>query len=659
MCRHEMSKMTSKNDHGILRRFLFFLRFLEIRLRFVAILVITALVVGYWDHLQNYYERWQRERQAREHAGHDAASTTSDVEYFCGMHPFVVRDRPGKCPICGMDLTMRKKGEAVALPEGVIARVQVSPERVMQAGVQVEPVLYRLLSRSVQSYGVIEVDETRLSNVVARFPGRVEEVMVDATGLTVTRGQPLVRIYSPEFLAGSDEYVRALAGQQRLNRDPKVSDEERRRAQVLVESARKRLRLAGFTNEQLDAMARLGEARDSITLYSPVAGTVMEKNVLPGQTVDEGTPIYTIADLSTLWVQVLMVESDLASVTQGMPVEITTVSYPGEIFYGTVDFINPVVNAENRTVKVRVVVKNVGGKLKPGMYANAAIRSPIGRYGPIETMGDVHAERPAGRPDTLPTETQADAEAFLASLPAGSSYYTCTMDPEVMSDKPGECPLCGMKLVERTKGAVAAASAANVSLPTSTARDAEAFLATVPPGAQYFTCTMDPEVVSDKPGECPLCGMALTARTMPASGSPEGEEGPTAGSYERWAEGYTCPMHPDLLSETGGPCTVCGCGMETSKWRVERVLAVPETAVIDTGMRKVVYVETEPGLYDARAVELGPRAGAYYPVLAGLTLGQRIATRGAFLIDAEARLNPAMTGGQGAATEFPESEHRH
>lgn len=142
--------------HGALKRFLFFLKFLEIRLRFVLILIITALVVGYWDHIQNYYERWQRERSADQHAGHTEA-VESEFEYYCGMHPFVVRDRQGKCPICGMDLTQRKKGEATALPEGTLARVQVSPERVMQAGVQVEPAVYRLLSRKVESYGAVSI----------------------------------------------------------------------------------------------------------------------------------------------------------------------------------------------------------------------------------------------------------------------------------------------------------------------------------------------------------------------------------------------------------------------------------------------------------------------------------------------------------------------
>jgi len=114
-----------------------------------------------------------------------------------------------------------------------------------------------------------------------------------------------------------------------------------------------------------------------------------------------------------------------------------------------------------------------------------------------------------------------------------------------------------------------------------------------------------------------------------------------AGSSERYVIGYACEMHPDELSDRPGLCRTCNCGMAMKKWRAERMLSVPETAVIDTGVRKVVYVESMPGVYDAYAVTLGPRVGAYYPVLDGLVLGQKIVTRGSFLIDAEARLNPA------------------
>lgn len=676
-----MENNNKPQNHGTLKKILFFLKFLEIRLRFVMILVITALVVGYWDNIQNYFERWQRNRGAA-HAGHTAEEHQAENEYehFCPMHPFVVRNHKDKCPICGMDLVQRKKGAPMALPEGVLARVQVSPDRVMQAGIQVEPVAYRLLTRTVRTYGIIEPDETRLAKIIARFPGRIEKLMVNAVGMTVQQGEPLAQIYSPRFLAATQEYVQALRAEQRAQGGP----EEKRRAAQLRESARQRLLLAGFTEEQIKGIALDGKLNDSVELRSPLAGTVLEKNALLGEAVEEGSSLYTIADLSKVWVQALVIESDLSAVKLGMPVEVSSVSYPSELFFGTVDFIYPTVNPENRSVKVRVVVDNAAGKLKPGMYVTAVVRSPVGRYGEADAMSKedqaqtsgtaevsaAHADHAAtstqvaqaGKPVKLPTDNQAEADRFLASLPAGAEYYgCCPMCPEIVSDKSGECPKCGMQLEKRRKQAetpkparpaqvAQPAPPADVKLPTQDQATADKHLSTLEPGAEYYGCSMHPEVVSDKPGDCPKCGMHLEKMKKAAASGHQGHQPAgvtgdvTKPSNERWAEGYSCAMHPDELSDKPGVCITCGCGMELKKTRVERVLSIPEMSVVDTGTKYVVYVESAPGVYDSRAVKLGPRTEDFYPVIEGLKLGDKIVSRGSFLIDAEARLNPAATG---------------
>lgn len=175
-------------------------------------------------------------------------------------------------------------------------------------------------------------------------------------------------------------------------------------------------------------------------------------------------------------------------------------------------------------------------------------------------------------------------------------------------------------------------------MPTTTLEDAKKYVASLDAGGSYYICTMHAEVVSDKPGDCPLCGMHLEERKKEAAGA---LVGPEAGTVEQWTEGYACPMHPDELSDKPGVCRVCNCGMVMKHWKAERVLSVPESAVIDTGVRKIVYVETESGVYDARAVTLDNRVGAYYPVIDGMTVGQRIVSQGSFLVDAEARLNPS------------------
>jgi len=574
---------------GFWRRVWFWIKFLEIRLRFVVALALTGLVVGYWENIQNYYERWQRERsKAGHHAIHnadmlaanmpaDSGSTApstsqadSDEEYFCPMHPFVVRDVPGKCPICGMSLSRRKKGGAhTALPEGVSARIQVSPERIMQAGVKVEPVEYRNMVRTVRSYGLIEPDERLLARLIARFPGRIDELKVRSAGESVKAGDLVARIYSPEYYALAGEYLIAWRSWKKAEGTPEES-----RARGLMELPRRRLALAGYTEAQFREIEQADAVDDHVSLYAPATGIVIERNVLEGDMVEAGSPLFTIADFSRVWIQAQIIESEESAIKTGMPVEITLAAYPGEIFWGVANFIYPTVTPETRTVKVRVEIENADGRLRPGMYAMLAFRSPIGR---------VELVTPADMPGAPPSQSETPVR------------YWCPMHPEVQSDKPGVCEKCdGMDL----------------------------FLMTPEEYARYATnkdSTKDPAKDSARAG-------LDTTSTLNAS---------------HWIYGWSCDMHPAELESKPGICTTCGCGMELLPRRVEGVLAVPEEAVIDTGLRKIVYAEFAEGIFDAREVVLGPRVGEYYQVLKGLEPGQKVAARGAFLIDAETRLNPA------------------
>lgn len=587
--------MSDNKSHGTLKKILFFLKFLEIRLRFVMILVITALVVGYWDNITNYYDRWQRHRTADARKGQDHKDHAADgeYEYYCPMHTFVVRNQAGNCPICGMNLVQRKKGAPVTLPEGTLARVQLSPDRVMQAGARVEPVSYRLLDNTIRSYGIVESDETKMSQIIARFPGRVEQLHANAAGIVVKKGEPLAQMYSPKYLAAAQEYLQALQAQRRL-KDGSASPDMEKRAEQLAAFARQRLSLAGFTKEQLDEIVSEGDVSERVTLYSPLSGTVLEKNVLLGDSVEEGTILYKISDLSSLWVQALIPEADVASIKLGMPVEVTTVSHPNAIFYGKVDFIYPTVNPDTRSAKVRIVVENEEGLLKPGMYATTVIHAPVGSVEEISDTAsstEIAQTQPASRPAgsvsiKLPTTEPDQAKAYLDSLAAGSEYYQCPMHPEVVSDKKDDCPKCGMFLEKKSKAAAEHAGHSGNAAPTEMA---------------------------------------------------------ASDSTEQWAEGYACPMHTNQLVDHSGTCTIDACGMPMKKWKVERVLSIPENAVIDTGTRQIVYVQSSPGVFDAREVKLGNRTSEYYPVTSGLSLGQEIVVEGSFLIDAEARLNPAAS----------------
>ncbi len=545
---------------GILKKILFFLKLLEIRLRFVIILLITALVIGYWDYIENYYERWQREKTMPEKTTIDTSKlepVIQEYEYFCPMHVFVIRVHPDKCPICGMDLVKRKKGITDEMPKGVITRVQISPDRIMQAGVDIVPVQYRLLSRTIKSYGIIDYDETKVKSIIARFPGRVEKIFVDAVGLIVKKGDPLVTVYSPKFLASIEEYIQAIKSQKRIFSDTQYNSDDKNRAEQLTEYAKKRLILAGFIEEQLIRIAEEQKADDYITLYSPLSGTILKKEVLEGDMLDEGKNIYIIADLSVLWVRIQIIESELKGIKEGMPVEISCISYPGEIFYGNIDFIYPTLNIYSRTVDVRVIVDNSLGKLKPGMSTDAIIRFPVGEYHKFDKQ-----------------EKKTDTKKKNAD-----DIYTCPMHPEVISKVPADCPKCGMNLVKK-----------ELEIDANN--------------------TNDNNVLDE----------------------------------EKWAVGYACEMHINDLDEDPGICTQCGCKMEKTKWEIQKVLSIPETAVIDTGSRKIVYKEKEKGIYDSYEVILDIRTDNYYHVLEGLHNGDNIVAKGSFLIDAEARLNPISIG---------------
>ncbi|GIX45433.1 MAG: efflux RND transporter periplasmic adaptor subunit [Candidatus Hydrogenedentota bacterium] len=624
------------------QRLLFTLRVIEVRLRFVAILIILGLAIGYWDYIENWYEH----RLAPRKAALSSASQPSE-EWFCPMHTFVVRSEPGKCPICGMPLTKRAKGEKTLLPPGTVARVQISPDRILQAGVRVVPVTYRTLIDETRAAGTIEIDEESLARITAWFPGRIDEQFVKFVGASVQKGEPLVTLYSPKFLAATQEFVHALEQLRAASSGP---TQEAERARRIVEYARQRLLLSGFEPDQLAEIERTGTAGDRVTYRAKISGIVIERNALPGDYVAEGQTLFVVADLQRLWVQLAIPESQLSLLRLGMPVEITSAAFPNQIFYGEVQFVSPTVDPATRTVRARVVLSNSELKLKPGMFVTGTLRWPVGGMEEItqETTGVTHVLR-----------GPAQTTSTVVAQPHPSVYYQCDMHPEVVSLQPGDCPKCGMHLTRR-EGVPPA------SLDFGTTGSQTSLKATA---SVYYQCDMCPDVISLQPGDCPKCGMHLTRREgIPPAGSDAGtttsksevalvphHHGASAGEGP-WEIGYACAMHPGDLRQQPGICQVCSCGMPTKLWRVRKVLAVPELAVIDTGLRKIVYVEQAEGVYDAREIKVGNRVGAFYPVIEGLREGDRVAAEGAFLIDAESRLNPSASALYSAQYSKSENE---
>lgn len=360
-----------------LRNAWMFTKILFVRLRFIFVFVVIGLIVGNWNYILNVVDKLTRPSKADD-------MVQGEFEWYCPMHPTVIRsDAKENCPICGMPLSKRKRGEKTQPPAGVLSRLQLSPYRIKQAGLATEEIQYRTLVREIRTVGYIAYDERRLSHVTARTAGRIDKLFVDFTGTTVKTGDPLVWIYSPDLVTTQEEYLLALKTLEEIKSQGQHDGASIARGKDLVDSARERLWLWGITDEQIKALEESKKVETHLKIHSPVDGTVIARRVLAGEYVSEGTELYLIADLSAVWMQAEVFERDIGLVQLGQAIEITTEAYPGESFVGSVAFIDPTVANETRTVKVRVDVQNEDGKLKPGMYVTAVLRIPLGKRGEI------------------------------------------------------------------------------------------------------------------------------------------------------------------------------------------------------------------------------------------------------------------------------------
>jgi len=244
-------------------------------------------------------------------------------------------------------------------------------------GVRTVPVTYAPLEQEIRAVGTVEYDERKLTRVNLRVSGWIEQVFVNAIGQSVRAGQPLLTLYSPDLLATQDEYLLAVKAQAQLEGSPVA--EARQQAAALVASARERLRLWNLTEEQIEAIQRRGKAERVLAVYAPSSGIVLKRQALPGNYVEPGTTLYELADLSTVWINGDIYESEIRSVRLNQPAEVTFETYPGEAFRGKVTYIYPYLNEATRTVRVRMEFPNPHLKLKPGMYGNVVLGVDAGR----------------------------------------------------------------------------------------------------------------------------------------------------------------------------------------------------------------------------------------------------------------------------------------
>ena len=308
-------------------------------------------------------------------AEHAAEPQKAAEVYTCPMHPTVVSDKPGNCPICGMSLVKKTTGPAEGTGAAAdLATIALSPEQRVTANVKTIRVALDTHTGEMVTTGRVTFDERRLAQVSAYTAGRIERLFVNFTGENVRRGQAVGTIYSPDLFATQQEYLLALENRERMRRAGFAG--ARSASDDLVESTRRRLMLFGMTAGQVSQLERTKKPIFATNIISPVNGVVTRKLAVEQQYVAQGQPLLEVADLSTVWVEADVYEQQLPSVKIGDRVEITAAAIPGHTFTGKVSFIVPVLEGATRTARVRVELPNPRLQLKPDMYVNARILGP-------------------------------------------------------------------------------------------------------------------------------------------------------------------------------------------------------------------------------------------------------------------------------------------
>jgi Cu(I)/Ag(I) efflux system membrane fusion protein len=329
--------------------------------------------------------------------------------WTCSMHPQVRLPEAGACPICHMDLIRAAAG---ADTEAADAELVLSEAAKTLAEVRTARVERGEAERKVALVGRVTYDETRVQRVSSAVPGRIERLYVEVTGTRVKRGEHLLRIYSPELLAAQTEWVGAL---RQITQVP-AGSAARNVLDKTAAAAEERLRLWGLSERQRQRLREGGQPQQTITVYAPRGGVVVQRDAVVGMYVKEGTPLYTVAELDRLWVELEAFESDLPHIRFGQVVTLATDAMPGRSWQGRVAFVAPIVDERSRTVRVRVNFDNEDKALKPGMLVRATLRVSVDAHGHAVSDDDLR-------------------EAFV-----------CPMHPDVVKPRAGRCDVCGMAL---------------------------------------------------------------------------------------------------------------------------------------------------------------------------------------------------------------------
>jgi Cu(I)/Ag(I) efflux system membrane fusion protein len=518
-------------------------------------------------------------------ADKNAAATQTKTLYTCGMHPQIIQDHPGNCPICGMKLTPIRKQAATGAPgERKIAyykstmnpgetssqpgkdsmgmdmvpvyenaanesqTIAIDPATIQTMNIRTAEVTRGPLRRVIRTVANVDYDETALADVTTKYRGWIEKLYVDATGALVNPGDPLFEIYSPELYSAQTEYLAALGGE---SGSPSAEDH------ALLDSARTKLKFYDVSDAQIAELEKTRSAKKTLTITAPISGFVVEKNVVAGQMVDSGLKLYRLADIGVVWVYAQVYEQDLSAVQLGQEATMTLSYLPDRKFRGRVTYVYPTVDEKTRTARVRMEFHNPGYFLKPGMFATVELVAAIApsallvpdsavlRSGQKNT---VFIALPGGkfeaRTVALGLQAQEDMDQVIGGLSEGERVVT---SGQFMLDSESQL----REAIQKMSNPNAAARAAEPAPEKN--ETSNAALVGTNADKMVYVCPM-PEHVSityDHPGKCPICGMTLVPVTK--------------SQLEKIQPGgkilyYTCPMpeHSDVHSDKPGKCPKCG-----------------------------------------------------------------------------------------------------
>ncbi|MHB8860853.1 MAG: efflux RND transporter periplasmic adaptor subunit [Pirellulaceae bacterium] len=517
--------------------------------------------------------------------------------WTCSMHPQIRQPNPGDCPICGMDLI------PVAKSSGGMRTLTISPEARALMSIETAPVERRYVSHAIRMVGKVDYDETKLGYITAWVSGRLDRLYVDYTGVQVNKGDHMAYVYSEELYSAQQELIQTVQFSQERSRPSDIGGVN------LLESAREKLRLLGLTEAQIKEIEEQKTPTTHLTIYSPVSGIVIEKLKQEGERVKLGDRIYTIADLSLVWVHLDAYESDLPWIRYGQDVTITTEAYPGDEFEGRIAFIQPVLNDKTRTVKVRVNVPNVDGKLKPEMFVRATVEPKVAAGGRVMD-------------------------------PSLAGKWIGPMHPEIVRDEPGDCPICGMPLVRAESMGYVTPETDEQPPPLVIP-----YLAALPTGTRAVVYVELPPIHS-------AVEPAFQTLSAVVEGGKLDEIREAFAAFTRMLDRpYDQPGTQYAKHLWSGAADRLGArALEGQRAKsvadAERIFGQVEALMNEV---REQFAPLGQPTFEGREIVLGPRAGDFYLVRHGLEEGELVVRQGNFKIDSEIQIQakPSMMTPEG------------